>query len=315
MRAIVGDPVAQARKGFAELLSIREKPSVNSTALLRPHKVSPRLAVPPHIPRPPYVDTGENPWFDDIQVHDAEGIQKMRAAGRLAADVLEHAGTLVKAGVTTDEIDKAVHKMIIENGAYPSPLTYGNFPKSVCTSVNECVCHGIPDARPLVEGDIINIDVTVYLNGHHGDTSRMFYVGKVSEKARKLCEVTQFAMESAIAECGPGVPIRNIGKVIHAIADKHKYGVVKEFVGHGVGRVFHSAPHVMHCRNIEPGVMQPGQTFTIEPMLTEGDTAWKMWKDQWTVVTKDGGWTAQFEHTILITPNGHEVLTTWPSKR
>uniref|UniRef100_A0A7S3QMP3 Methionine aminopeptidase n=2 Tax=Dunaliella tertiolecta TaxID=3047 RepID=A0A7S3QMP3_DUNTE len=233
----------------------------------------------------------------------------MRAACKLAAQVLDFAGTLVQPGTTTDQIDKAVHKMIIDNGAYPSPLNYGRFPKSVCTSVNECVCHGIPDDRPLQEGDIINIDVTVYLDGYHGDTSRMFFAGTPSPEARRLCEVTQMALNEAIQLCGPGVPYNKIGKAIHHIADNHYYGVIKEYVGHGVGRRFHSAPTINHTRNNLPGNMQLWQTFTIEPMLVQGQPKCDTWKDEWTVVTRDGGLAAQYEHTVLITPGGVEILT------
>lgn len=297
------------RKGLAELINIGKQRRDPGRELLRPGQISPRLDVPSNILRPPYVDTGENPWIEQIQVHSKDELKKMRAACKLGAEVREFAGTLVKPGVSTDEIDKAVHKMIIDNGAYPSPLTYGGFPKSVCTSVNECICHGIPDNRRLEDGDIINIDVTVYLNGYHGDTSRMFMVGNVSEKAQDLCRVTKHCLDEAIKICGPGVPIREVGKVIHAIADKHKYGVVREFVGHGVGQHFHSMPTVPHCRNSEQSIMTPGQTFTIEPMLTERGVKGRMWKDDWTVVTTDGGLSAQYEHTIYITQNGHEVLT------
>ncbi|KAJ0981485.1 hypothetical protein J5N97_009740 [Dioscorea zingiberensis] len=228
---------------------------------------------------------------------------------RLAAQVLEQAGTLVKAGTTTDEIDKAVHQMIIDNGAYPSPLGYGGFPKSVCTSVNECICHGIPDSRPLEDGDIINIDVTVYLNGYHGDTSATFLCGDVDDEAKKLVQVTRESLNKAISICGPGVKYSKIGKTIHDHADKFKFGVVRQFVGHGVGRVFHADPVILHCRNNEPGHMLLGQTFTIEPMLTMGSTNCVIWSDNWTAVTVDGSLSAQFEHTILITENGAEILT------
>lgn len=248
-------------------------------------------------------------WDDKPQIHDQTGIEKMRAAGRLAAQVRDYAGTLVKAGVTTDEIDKAVHKMIIDAGAYPSPLNYGGFPKSVCTSVNECICHGIPDSRPLQDGDIVNIDVTVYLDGYHGDTSRMFYVGNVSPKARQLCEVTKQALDAAIAQCSPGARFNTIGAAIQKVADQHKYGICKGFVGHGVGTTFHAYPHILHYKNNEPGLMLPGMTFTIEPMLTEGNPREKMWNDGWTAVTADGGLSAQFEHTLLITDSGVEILT------
>jgi methionyl aminopeptidase len=234
----------------------------------------------------------------------------MRAAGALAARVLDYAGTLVKPGVSTDEIDRAVHEMIINAGAYPSPLTYGGFPKSVCTSVNECICHGIPDARRLQEGDIVNIDVTVYLDGHHGDTSRTFAVGAVSPDAARLIDVTERALAAAIAVCGPGVPYRRIGETIHAIADAERVGVVREFVGHGVGRVFHSNPVILHHRNREGGNMSAGTTFTIEPMLTLGAARPKMWGDGWTCVTADGSLSAQAEHTLLVLEGGGvEILT------
>lgn len=234
----------------------------------------------------------------------------MRAAGRLAAQVLEYAAGLAKAGTTTDAIDKAVHQMILDNNAYPSPLNYGKFPKSVCTSINECICHGIPDDRLLQSGDIMNIDVTVYLDGYHGDTSRMVYVGDVSPEAQRLCEVTRSALEAAIKVCGPGVPFKEIGAAIEDVAKKNKLGVVKDFVGHGVGRVFHASPHVLHYKNNEPDVMQVGQTFTIEPMLSLGSTKVRMWKDKWTATTMDYSLSAQYEHTLLITKNGVEILTT-----
>jgi methionyl aminopeptidase len=233
----------------------------------------------------------------------------MRAAGKLAAEVLNYAGTLVRPGVTTDEIDVAVHAMIVAAGAYPSPLNYGGFPKSVCTSLNECICHGIPDSTVLQDGDIINIDVTVFLDGHHGDTSRTFLVGAVDAGAAALVEATTAALAAAIAVCKPGVPFKQIGATIHALADQGGYGVVPAFVGHGVGRMFHSGPTIVHCRNNEPGVMAVGQTFTIEPMLTLGSPKERFWPDEWTAVTADGSWSAQCEHTLLIVPGGVEVLT------
>lgn len=233
----------------------------------------------------------------------------MRSSGRLAAQVLEYAGTLVKPGITTDEIDEAVHQMIIDNGAYPSPLGYGGFPKSVCTSVNECICHGIPDSRALEDGDIINIDVTVYLNGYHGDTSKTFFCGDVDAEARQLVEVTKECLYKAIAICAPGVEFKKIGKTIHDHADKYRFGVVRQFVGHGVGQVFHADPVILHYRNNDAGHMVFGQTFTIEPMLTMGSINPIMWDDDWTVVTADGSLSAQFEHTLLITEGGAEILT------
>lgn len=298
-------------KGFGFGASSKASKMLNKKQLLTPRPISPKLLVPSNIAKPPYADRGVfPPWSEQHQVHDSDGQRRMRVSGKLAAEVLEFAGSLVRPGVTTDEIDKAVHKMCIERGAYPSPLNYGGFPKSVCTSVNECVCHGIPDDRPLEDGDIVNIDVTVFLDGYHGDTSRMFYVGAgVSEEAKKLCEVTKLALEEAIKICRPGVLYNQIGKTIHDVADRYKYGVVREYVGHGVGRSFHSAPTISHFRNNNPGTMRPWQTFTIEPMLVQGSIKCKTWADKWTVVTEDGGLCAQYEHTILITPNGHEILT------
>ncbi|CAI9096279.1 OLC1v1032380C1 [Oldenlandia corymbosa var. corymbosa] len=277
---------------------------------LRRGKVSQRLPVPDHIQKPPYVATNILPEISkEIQIHDAEGISKMRAACELAARVLEYAGTLVRPSVTTNEIDKAVHQMIIEAGAYPSPLGYGGFPKSVCTSVNECMCHGIPDSRQLQDGDIINIDVTVYLNGYHGDTSKTFFCGNVSDKVKRLVKVTEECMHKGIAACRDGALLRKIGKKISEHADKFGYGVVDRFVGHGVGTVFHSEPLIFHHRNDGTGFMVEGQTFTIEPILTLGSTDCITWEDNWTTLTADGSMAAQFEHTILITKTGAEILT------
>ncbi|KAJ8764533.1 hypothetical protein K2173_006273 [Erythroxylum novogranatense] len=291
------------RRNLDEVLNSQHK-------RLRPGKISPRRPVPDHIQRPPYVNSRQAPGIvSEPEVHDEKGIECMRVSGRLAAQVLEYAGTLVKPGVKTDEIDQEVHQMIIDNGAYPSPLGYGGFPKSVCTSVNECICHGIPDSRPLEDGDIINIDVTVYLDGYHGDTSATFFCGEVDEEAKKLVEVTKESMYKAISICAPGVEYKKIGKTIHEHADKYRYGVVRQFVGHGVGRVFHADPVVLHHRNNEGGRMMLNQTFTIEPMLTIGSINPVMWDDNWTVVTDDGSLSAQFEHTILITRDGAEILT------
>ncbi|GAB4846997.1 Methionine aminopeptidase 1D, chloroplastic/mitochondrial [Ancistrocladus abbreviatus] len=291
------------KRNLEEIPNNRRKP-------LRPGKLSPPRPVPAHIPRPPYVNSQALPGIaSGPEVHDERGIESMRASGRLAAHVLEYAGTLVKPGVKTDEIDEAVHQMIIDNGAYPSPLGYGGFPKSVCTSANECICHGIPDSRPLQDGDIINIDVTVYLNGYHGDTSATFFCGDVDDKAKKLVEVTKECLYKAISICGPGVEYKKIGRTIHDHADKYRYGVVHQFVGHGVGRVFHADPVILHCRNNDGGRMMLNQTFTIEPMLTMGSCNPIMWDDNWTVVTEDGSLSAQFEHTILITQEGVEILT------
>lgn len=277
---------------------------------LRPGKVSPPLPVPRHIQRPPYVKSKQFPGIaTQPEVHDDKGIECMRASGKLAAEVLKHAGAMVKPGITTDEIDRVVHQMIIDNGAYPSPLGYGGFPKSVCTSVNECICHGIPDSRELEDGDIINIDVTVYLNGYHGDTSATFFCGNVAEEAKKLVEATRESLYKAISVCAPGVEFKTIGKTIQDHADKFQFGVVRQFVGHGVGKVFHSDPVILHYKNNERGRMLLNQTFTIEPMLTMGSINPIIWDDNWTAVTQDGSLSAQFEHTLLITKDGAEILT------
>ncbi|XP_030499519.1 methionine aminopeptidase 1D, chloroplastic/mitochondrial isoform X1 [Cannabis sativa] len=297
------------RSLFMDLISRNDLPNTKRKPL-RPGKISPRRPVPDHVLMPPYVKSKKPPGIaSGAEVHDEEGIECMRASGRLAAQVLQYAGTLVKPGIKTDEIDEAVHQMIIDNGAYPSPLGYGGFPKSVCTSVNECICHGIPDSRALEDGDIINIDVTVYLNGYHGDTSATFFCGEVEEEARNLVRVTKECLDKAISICAPGVEFKKIGKTIHDHADKYRYGVVRQFVGHGVGRVFHADPVVLHFRNNDKGRMVLNQTFTIEPMLTMGSVNAVMWDDDWTVVTEDGSLSAQFEHTLLITENGAEILT------
>ncbi|KAL5099283.1 hypothetical protein RYX36_003610 [Vicia faba] len=319
--------------GLTNLLFNRRNIDEDALKRLKPGIVSPRRKVPKDITNPPYVKSRVPPGITTgPEVHDEKGIECMRASGRLAAQVLQYAGSLVKPGITTDEIDEAVHQMIIDNGAYPSPLGYGGFPKSVCTSVNECICHGIPDSRSLEvllhnfeliqllyifvdtffylqDGDIINIDVTVYLNGYHGDTSTTFFCGDVDDEAKKLVQVTKESLDKAISICGPGVEFKKIGKTIHDHADKYGYGVVEQFVGHGVGRVFHADPVILHRRNNEDGRMMLNQTFTIEPMLTMGSINPVMWKDNWTVVTEDGSLSAQFEHTILITPGGAEIMT------
>ncbi|VAI58174.1 unnamed protein product [Triticum turgidum subsp. durum] len=230
---------------------------------LRRGRVSPRLPVPEHIRRPPYDGTDRLPDVNpDRQMHDRESIVHMRAACELAARVLQYAGTMVKPSVTTDEIDRAVHQMIIDAGAYPSPLGYGGFPKSVCTSVNECICHGIPDSRALRDGDIINIDVTVYLNGYHGDTSRTYLCGEVNEPTKQLVKVTEECMLRGISACKHGVSFKAIGGRIGEHVNKYGYSV-DPFIGHGVGTIFHSEPIIWHTYDYEPGFMVAGQTFTI----------------------------------------------------
>ncbi|XP_010923878.1 methionine aminopeptidase 1B, chloroplastic isoform X1 [Elaeis guineensis] len=308
--------VSRRLSGLEEAMRIQRLRELQSSVKIRKRpplrrgKVSARLPVPEHISRPPYVGSNMLPELsNEYQVHDDDGIAHMKAACELAARVLNFAGTLVRPSVTTNEIDKAVHKMIIDAGAYPSPLGYGGFPKSVCTSVNECMCHGIPDSRQLQNGDIINIDVTVYLNGYHGDTSKTFLCGNVNEPTKRLVKVTEECLQRAISSCKDGASFKKIGKKISEVAERYGYGVVERFVGHGIGTVFHAEPLILHHRNDKSGCMVEGQTFTIEPILTMGSIDCVTWDDGWTTVTADGGRAAQFEHTILITRTGAEVLT------
>lgn len=244
------------------------------------------------------------------EVKDADTIAAMRVAGRIAAQALAVVGEHVEPGVTTDGLDRVGHDFLCAHGAYPSTLGYRGFPKSLCTSVNEVICHGIPDIRPLQEGDIINVDITAYIGGVHGDTNATFLVGEVSEDKRLLVERTREATMRGIKAVAPGRRINVVGRVIEAYAKRFGYGVVRDFTGHGIGTAFHSGLIVPHYDDERfATVMEPGMTFTIEPMLTLGTYEWDMWDDGWTVVTKDRSWTAQFEHTILVTDSGAEILT------
>lgn len=234
----------------------------------------------------------------------------IRNSCRLSAEILIEAGKLVKPGITTDSINRFVHDITVKRGAYPSPLNYHGFPKSVCTSVNDVVCHGIPSNRVLKEGDIINIDVTCLLEGYHGDTSATFFVGNVSPEARKLVEVTRTALDEGIAVAIPGNSFSRIGEAIQDLADEYGYGVVREYCGHGIGRAFHEDPMVLHYRSGQRGPrIAEGMVFTIEPMINQGSADVLLGDDRWTVTTKDGKLSAQFEHTIGITRNGPEVFT------
>jgi methionyl aminopeptidase len=234
----------------------------------------------------------------------------MRLAGRAAAEILLEVGPHVAPGVTTDHLDAIVHEATIARGGYPSPLNYRGYPKSVCTSVNEVICHGIPDSRALADGDIVNIDVTIFLDGVHGDTSVTFPVGEVSDHDRHLIVETRVAMDEGIAAAGPGRPIHAIGRAIERHAKRHGLGVVREFIGHGIGTEFHSGLQIPHYHDPRAQtVLVPGMTFTVEPMLTLGDPSCAMWDDDWTAVTLDGRRTAQYEHTLLVTGDGTELLT------
>ncbi|MBV7363992.1 type I methionyl aminopeptidase [Actinomycetaceae bacterium TAE3-ERU4] len=278
---------------------------------LKPGYVSPRLSVPKEIERPEYMFHDGPEVITASDVKTPETVEKIRRAGRIAADAVQLAGSMCKPGVTTDEIDIAAHNFIIEQGAYPSCLGYMGFPKSICTSINEVICHGIPDNRPLEEGDIINIDITAYLDGVHGDTCAMFTVGEVDEESKKLIEVTEKAMMRAIKAVRPGREINIIGRVIESYAKRFNYGVVTDYTGHGVGEAFHSGLIVPHydCAPAYNTIMEEGMVFTIEPMLTLGTVEWEQWEDDWTVVTADRARTAQFEHTIVVTANGGDILT------
>jgi methionyl aminopeptidase len=274
--------------------------------------VTPRRDVPNRIVRPHYVGTWPDTKadFDDPMIKDAETIERMRRAGRIAGDALVEVGRHVAPGVTTDELDRIGHEFMIARGAYPSTLGYKDFPKSLCTSVNEVICHGIPDSRPLEDGDVVKVDVTAYIDGVHGDTCATFFAGAPRDEVRELGERTREAMLRGIRAVQPGRPISVIGRVIEAYARRFGYGVVRDYTGHGVGPSFHTKPTILHYD--EPRattVVEPGMTFTIEPMLTLGTYEWVMWDDDWTVLTKDGSWAAQWEHTIVVTDSGAEILT------
>jgi methionyl aminopeptidase len=280
-------------------------------ASVAPGVLSGRRNVPASIARPEYVDQPAPAKFTGSEVKDAETIEKMRIAGRLAARAMEAAAAAIAPGVTTDELDRIGHEYMLDHGAYPSTLGYRRYPKSLCTSVNEVICHGIPDNRRLQDGDIVNIDITTYIGGVHGDTDATYLCGDVDEESRLLVERTREAMMRGIKACVPGREINVIGRVIESYAKRFGYGVVRDFTGHGIGTAFHSGLVIPHY-DAAPAystVIEKGMTFTIEPMLNLGTAEWEMWDDSWTVVTKDRKRSAQFEHTLLITDTGAEILT------
>ena len=277
---------------------------------ITPATISPRRPVPVGIRRPEYVDREAPARFEGSEVKDAGTIERMRAACRLAAQARELVGSHVVPGVTTDELDRIGHEFLCDHGAYPSTLGYRGFPKSLCSSVNEVVCHGIPDSRPVQDGDIVNIDITAYLDGVHGDTNATFLAGEVDLETRMLVERTREALERGIKAVRPGRRINVIGRVIESYAARFGYGVVREFTGHGIGTAFHSGLVVPHYDTpAYDDLIEVGMTFTIEPMLNLGTPEWDMWDDGWTVVTRDRRRSAQFEHTLLVTPTGAEILT------
>ena len=279
-------------------------------APLVPGTVTPTRHVSARIARPEYVGKAGPTRYTGPDVQSAETIEKMRIAGRIAAQALAEVGRAAKPGVTTDELDRVGHEFMCDNGAYPSTLGYRGYPKSLCTSVNEVICHGIPDSTVLNDGDIVNIDITAFIHGVHGDTNATFEVGEVNETAHLLVERTRESLQRAIKAVKPGRQINVIGRVIEAYAARFNYGVVRLFTGHGIATAFHSGLIIPHYDDPRASqVLTPGMTFTIEPMLTLGTIEHRMWADGWTAVTADGKLTAQFEHTLVVTDDGAQVLT------
>jgi methionyl aminopeptidase len=277
---------------------------------LTPGRISPRRPVPNSIRRPEYVDRPAPAAFTGSDVQSAETIAAMRIAGRIAADALQEVGRSIRPGITTDELDRIGHEYLCDHGAYPSTLGYRGFPKSLCSSLNEVICHGIPDSTELLDGDICNIDITAFIGGVHGDTNATFLVGDVRDEVRLLVERTHEATMRAIKAVQPGRPLSVVGRVIESYAKRFDYGVIRDFTGHGISTSFHSGLVVPHYDDPRMTVeLQEGMTFTIEPMLTLGTYDYDIWDDGWTVVTKDRSWTAQFEHTIVVTTTGAEILT------
>ena len=286
-------------------------PRNNDTGSIMPGVVTKQLDVPAAIVRPEYVGKNSPSEWTGGHVKNPEQVEKIRAAGKLAAQAIELAGSQITPGISTNDLDVIVHEFLVSKGAYPSTLGYRGFPKSCCTSVNEIICHGIPDDLEIREGDIVNIDVTAYLDGFHGDSNVTFKVGQVSEEVSLLVDRTKEALDRAIASVMPGRAINVIGRTIESFAKRFNYGVVRDFTGHGIGEAFHSGlviPHydaAPHYSNF----MEVGMVFTIEPMLTLGTHEWDMWADGWTVATRDKSITAQFEHTLVVTESGAQILT------
>lgn len=277
---------------------------------VKPGRVSPRREVPPQIARPDYAESGKPGPGSPVDPDPVRRLQRMRAVCRSAAEVLAETARALAPGVTTDALDAVCHAACVARGGYPSPLNYRGFPKSLCTSVNEVVLHGIPDDRALQPGDIVNLDVTLYRDGLHGDCSATFAVGDIDEPSQRLIAVTEEAMLRGIEAVKPGRTTRAIGRAIEAHATRHGYGVVRSFCGHGVGELFHGDPQITHFDDPHAtAVLEEGMIFTVEPMLTMGSPRVTGWPDGWTVVTADGARSAQFEHTIVVTKDGAEILT------
>jgi methionyl aminopeptidase len=283
----------------------------DSDGHLVPGRITSARAVPTRIPRPEYVGKAGPREYGGTNIYDAEHIELIRESGRIAARAIEAVGLAIRPGVTTDELDVIGHNYLVENDAYPSTLGYRGYPKSVCTSLNEIICHGIPDDTVLEDGDIINIDITAFKNGVHGDLSKTFVVGAADQNTTDLVERTREAMNRGIKAVAPGREINVIGRAIESYAKRFNYGVVRDFTGHGVGEAFHSGLVIPHydAAPAHSETMEVGMVFTIEPMLTLGDYRWDLWPDDWTVTTRDKSLTAQFEHTIVVTERGADILT------
>lgn len=277
---------------------------------MKPYPLTPERAVPSRISRPEYVGKPGPAPYEGSLIQSPDVIERIRAAGKIASQAMHTAAAAIAPGVTTDELDAIAHEYMLDHGAYPSALGYRGFPKSICTSVNEVICHGIPDTRPLEDGDLVKIDVTAFKDGVHGDNCATFFCGDVSQEARLLTERTKEALDRAIKVVQPGRPTSVIGRVIEKYAKRFGYGVVKEYTGHGVNTTFHAPPTILHYDTDWLSTeMQVGMTFTIEPMLALGGASSSVWDDGWTVLTNDRSWVAQFEHSLVVTPNGADILT------
>lgn len=284
------------------------------------YPLSAKRIVPDHIPKPDYATHAEGRALSEEKsrakgprIHNAEEIAGMREVCRLSREVLDIGAAAIRPGITTDAIDAIIHEACIERGAYPSPLGYYEFPKSHCSSVNEVICHGIPDRRPLQDGDIVNLDISIFYKGFHGDLNETYYVGDKAKQDKdnaRLVECARDCLDKAIASVKPGVPFRQFGKIISDHAKTQKCSVVRTYCGHGINQLFHTAPSIPHYANSKvPGMCTPGMIFTIEPMINLGSHHDTTWPDNWTAVTQDGLRSAQFEHTLLVTKDGVEVLT------
>ncbi|XP_014668869.1 PREDICTED: methionine aminopeptidase 1-like, partial [Priapulus caudatus] len=296
-------------------------PDFTFSGKLRPWPVTPKRAVPDNITRPDYANDSKGTPHSELAARGTSQIlvlsdedqESLRVACKLGREVLDIGAEAVAVGVTTDEIDRLIHEATIDRDCYPSPLNYYRFPKSCCTSVNEVICHGIPDKRPLTDGDIVNIDVTVYHRGFHGDLNETLLVGNVDDVTKKLVGVTWDCLDYAMQAVKPGMRYRDIGAIIQKHAQANGFSVVRSYCGHGIHRLFHTAPNVPHyAKNKAVGVMKAGHSFTIEPMISEGVWRDMVWPDNWTAVTQDGRRSAQFEHTLLVTDTGVDILTQRP---